>query len=132
MPFANSTAQLIKRTIVVDPEYGFGWAVVENNSILENLATPNQLRAQVAEVVVDSGVQALVCTLAVRFSKREFKWAAFIPRTTLVIDLCDRSVGCNILFSQEKPIASQGKAPSDPDYIWSNSTTHVRGFGRVA
>lgn len=133
MPFTSDTVLLVGHAVSIRPEHGFGWAVVDNGAILQELAAPNAFEAEIADILLDSTeVRAIACKLKVVLSERSFVWGALVPRTTLMIDLRVRSVGCNILLSDQKPYVDEGTKFPDPNHVWTSSTVHVRGFGRVS
>ena len=133
MPFSPNLTAITGHVLSVRPERGYGWAVVEAARIVEELAVPAPFDCEIRELLFDSAeARALVCSLGLRLGERLFLWAAFIPRTDLIIDLRERTVGCNILLSDQKPYVDSEADYPDPRHVWTSSKTHVRGFGRVS
>jgi hypothetical protein len=133
MPFTKYATRVIGRRLSVAPEAGYGWALIGEVKILEELQVPGAFQAELIDVLFDGPeARALICKVSCEISGRLFNWGAFIPRTTLNVDLRRRSVGCNILLATTKPYISRANKFPDPDHVRTRSSSHVRGFGRIS
>ena len=56
MPFAGSTAQLLNQEILIEPEYGYGWLLVDGILEPSEIGMPVPFKGIVSEVLFASGV----------------------------------------------------------------------------
>lgn len=132
MPFSKDSIRCVGKAILVKPEYGFGWMLFDENRPVMDLEVPDTFPAVVAEIIFEDGeARALLAKLDIEIANCRFYWACFIPRTTMAINLENRSVGCNILLSKSKPYLSETAKYPAPEHVCSDSIIHIRGIGRI-
>lgn len=131
MPFDANTHELIGATFSIHPNDGFGWMRIEGAESVIDVPTPDS-RIDVALDVVAGGhasAYALIARGRVEILGCVFNYISLIARSDYIIDLNKNSVGCNLLFTRERPFVNETHPPTHPAYVSAESYPQVRGFG---
>ncbi|MEI7733775.1 MAG: hypothetical protein WCO56_29690 [Verrucomicrobiota bacterium] len=134
MPFSLNIESLIGKPLNIVPNLGFGgWRLTFGDEIIEEITTPQPFQAQISDLLyINHQIVAVLATIDLTIEKRRFLWGYFGCRTDSLIDLRERSVGCNILLSDTKPYLSDTVAYPDPQNTRTPSRIELRGQGRVS
>lgn len=133
MSFAKTTVRLVGQPLQVNPEIGFGWVLVGEDRIVEEIPMLEAFRVKLDDVLFEATeARAVLSAINLEIAHCQFSWACFIPRTTSKINLQRQSVGCNVFFSAAKPYLSSNATYPDPDQIRSESKIHIRGYARIS
>lgn len=134
MPFSPDTVSLIGEILTVTPTLGFGgWRLTLGEKLIDVIGIPDPFQAQITDILYnDKQIIAVLGTVDLTIMQHRFLWGYFGCRTDSVIDLRQRSVGCNILLSDTKPYLSESVAYPAPENTRTPSDLELRGQGRVS
>ena len=132
MPFAENTAQLVNRQILIEPEYGYGWLLVGKSSEPTEVEMPKPFKGVVSNALFASGVvHAITAQCKIHVAGDTFCWIGLIPRTDAVIDLTATEVFCSLLLSSTTPQLAQQDMHPELKYLRTESRTFVRGSAKL-
>jgi hypothetical protein len=130
MPFTGDTTGLIGQKLHVRTVFGNGWVLCRENRPFAWLDVPPPFDVTLQEVLFDlEEARVLICEAHAGLPSFECAWGAFIARADPIMNLREEGVPCNILLSRSRPTISAAKPYPDPEFVTSNSESHVRGFG---
>jgi len=131
MPFAADTDKLVGKRILIATEFGFGWLLIEGGYYKE-LTVPAPFEAEIVKILFDGEVARGIlgkCNAIV--GGRQCTWAYCLPHTDLEVDLRVKTIGCNLVLSNQPLYLSDAVKYPDPAQVVTLSEWQIRGFGRV-
>jgi len=132
MPFDTSVTDQLGRTIVIEPEYGYGWLLVGKTPEPTEVAVPEPFDSTITDVLSEGCIaHCIVAECDVRIANSSFSWLGLMPRTDSEVDLMNTDCYCKLILSEEAPMLAKQNHHPELIYMRSKSKVFVRGSARV-
>jgi hypothetical protein len=143
MPFSVQEADRIGQNYIITPVEGFGWTYITISNSPKLVKPPSPFEMVLRNAILSDGadflepiahlkkvpsVLALIGQVNLSIESLQVKWVSVIPRTDDLVDVRQRHVTCNLLFSPEK-MHQTGAPFGDPCFLLPTEKHHIRGFG---
>ena len=141
MPIERTCLDLIGKTILVFPEYGYGWQKINTTAPppyphTPGIQVPSPFHVRVKEIIYE-GNEIAGSFAIIEEPNHEFNgfWTAFFARTDDVFLNFTTNVGpFNIIIAPNKPRMNMkpGLRPLHPDAIEVEGIPRLRGYADIA
>jgi hypothetical protein len=133
MPFAPNTDKLVGRELLIAPDYGYGWFLVDESptdSVAIDL--PNSFTGVIADMLTLGGTcRGLRAKCEVEIAENVFHCLGIIPRTDAFVELTNLEIFCNILLSSSPSVVFEPERYPELVHLGTTSTPYVIGFAQV-